>query len=155
MPEYLRRSFGYSDQSDARRAARQILAGSYDYKADDERIHQLMETTRTWVKPGGPVSSRALHGYPGDSEYIKHLEATSSFKYQEPSLYHTNRALYLYQELLKKRGINSSYGSEGGESEQDESESDNHYEDINEENTTKQERSQEGNDEVNMSSPRN
>ena len=93
LPDYLD-SLRYRDEGKPKRVAAQIRDNTFDYKGEQQRLKKLVESVQKFGRVGGPLSRDLMDRYPGDKEFIKHLEATTEFRYRtyapkpQPSRYY-------------------------------------------------------------------
>ena len=94
VPEYLQ-AFEYKEKPNIRGTVTKILNGTFDQKADEQKLDKLMETTKRQLIKGGPMSPRELRQFPGEEAYLEHLEKTSDYIMPRENLYFSDHEKYL------------------------------------------------------------
>lgn len=80
-PDYLCR-FKYRDESLPKKISKLVLAGKFDYKAENEMLEDFIKQKHKWEHCGGPLTQEVLDQYPGAKKYIKHLRERFGLNYR-------------------------------------------------------------------------
>lgn len=65
---------------------KQVLDGTYDYKADERKQKAMFEWKERTIKRGGPLTQKVWQAMPQAEEYIDHLRQTYGLKYKDVPL---------------------------------------------------------------------
>lgn len=80
-PDYLCR-FISKDESLPKKISKQVLAGKFNFKAENEMLEDFIKQKHQWEHCGGPLTKEVLDQYPGAKKYIQHLKDRFGLKYR-------------------------------------------------------------------------